>query len=550
VQRPRPRIYFRLAVVLLWAFVLVAALEMALQFHAWRVPQRESFHDYSAPAPDPLPGLKVPPPDLSWEETVPQPPRAETWERPIAEESLEAWKRRIAIIPQLEPEERERFARAHGEMILHCGSDRRIYALHSNAFLREGAFPEGDIPAGGSLPWPTYGELSIIEKLFGSDKDLSFRYDLQPLLDYLGNSDTDQRIDTEIEAALEKNAIVTRKIQTRSDHPELTFDMAVMPGNTADRFFVVMRLAIWQHHIMQIDQGLERASRWLLQDLYYRPHDAETPGFTINAQGYRGPDVEIPKPSGRFRILCIGGSTTAEGSTDERTYPAYLQESLRQLFPGADIEVVNCGVQGLRTRGQILHLPRYIAMEPDLIIGYLGVNDVKLDMPLSPYEWSAGLPLFPKEITRLVARRYDWFADSVVDRNREFINELTIANIETLRRVLAVHDIRLALSSIAHPRKDQMTREQRDNLEFRHLANNYYARVAGLLNEALEGYCRERSMLYIPFDENFDHYELMTDWCHTTDEGNRLKAHLMALCLEDYLRPVLISARAPQASSG
>jgi lysophospholipase L1-like esterase len=324
-----------------------------------------------------------------------------------------------------------------------------------------------------------------------------------------------------------------------ADDPALTFEVSVVPDANGRSYVFVLHLERWQHLNMQRKQGPDRATRWEVQDLFYAPGDTNTPGFNINAHGYRGPEIVLPKPSNVFRILCIGGSTTAEGSTDDQTYPAHLQEALRKRFPGKAIEVINCGVQGLRTRGQLVHLPRFLELQPDLVIGYLGVNDLKLDVS-HPWIYTFGsMPPFPRETTRAILRRADWFFPRVENDNREAIRELTLPNLEALRRVLGARGTRLALTSIVHPPEGALTSLQGHILEYKVFANNYWSQYAAVANEEIEAWCRAKNVFYIPTHENFHHYDLMTDWCHTTDEGNRLKAHLMALCLEDYIRPAL-----------
>lgn len=55
----------------------------------------------------------------------------------------------------------------------------------------------------------------------------------------------------------------------------------------------------------------------------------------------------VPKPRDKYRIICIGGSTTFEGSTNNSTYPALLENKLNNYFHCDRIEVLNCGISGL-----------------------------------------------------------------------------------------------------------------------------------------------------------------------------------------------------------
>src|SRR6185503_7892425 len=104
--------------------------------------------------------------------------------------------------------------------------------------------------------------------------------------------------------------------------------------------------------------------------------DGERFEVTINSRGFRSREVELPKPPGKFRIVCIGASTTVEGATNDDTYPARLERALDDHF-GTDVfEVVNAGVSGMRAEDELRKLPEYLALEPDLLLEYNGVNDL------------------------------------------------------------------------------------------------------------------------------------------------------------------------------
>lgn len=100
---------------------------------------------------------------------------------------------------------------------------------------------------------------------------------------------------------------------------------------------------------------------------------------TINAIGYRGPEVSLDKPEGTLRIVIIGGSTTHGWGVDDRnTIDSYMREQLRTRYPHRTFEVVNLGFDGYDSR-QILERLRSdgLALEPDFVIVNTGVNDVR-----------------------------------------------------------------------------------------------------------------------------------------------------------------------------
>jgi lysophospholipase L1-like esterase len=101
---------------------------------------------------------------------------------------------------------------------------------------------------------------------------------------------------------------------------------------------------------------------------------------THNTLGFRGPETTWAKPEGRLRVLCVGGSSTYgyTVSSNETTYPARLQHYLGLLRPEADIEVINSGVPGYTTFESLTNLAtRAIALEPDIVIVYHGINDAQ-----------------------------------------------------------------------------------------------------------------------------------------------------------------------------
>ena len=63
-----------------------------------------------------------------------------------------------------------------------------------------------------------------------------------------------------------------------------------------------------------------------------------------NSLGYRGDEIDMPKPEGEFRIVCLGGSTTYTFAVADfrDSYPDRLQRYLRdEGFP--NVRVVNAG---------------------------------------------------------------------------------------------------------------------------------------------------------------------------------------------------------------
>jgi lysophospholipase L1-like esterase len=99
---------------------------------------------------------------------------------------------------------------------------------------------------------------------------------------------------------------------------------------------------------------------------------------TSNSWGLRSPEIPEAKPPGTVRIAVLGASTVmgAYAPSNEQTFPARLQELLRQRFPDRPIDVINAGIVGLGLRQQALLYERRISrLQPDITIVYPGFND-------------------------------------------------------------------------------------------------------------------------------------------------------------------------------
>jgi lysophospholipase L1-like esterase len=84
----------------------------------------------------------------------------------------------------------------------------------------------------------------------------------------------------------------------------------------------------------------------------------------------------IPKPVGRYRILCLGGSATFDllAVDDTETWPARLEHLLRH----DNVDTVNAGFPGWTTVESLISLAiRDIDADPDLVVILAGVNDLQ-----------------------------------------------------------------------------------------------------------------------------------------------------------------------------
>lgn len=108
--------------------------------------------------------------------------------------------------------------------------------------------------------------------------------------------------------------------------------------------------------------------------------------------GIRGGPVPIEKDSNEFRIMCLGGSTTAGyGIEDVRDTWPYQVEKFFSQDRSQKIRVINGAVLGFGTRHIIKRLEKWVPQyKPDLIIFYEGWNGIGL---LSDSVSAAGVDL-------------------------------------------------------------------------------------------------------------------------------------------------------------
>ncbi|MFC1489463.1 SGNH/GDSL hydrolase family protein [Thermodesulfobacteriota bacterium] len=97
-----------------------------------------------------------------------------------------------------------------------------------------------------------------------------------------------------------------------------------------------------------------------------------------NSLGYRGDEIDMPKPKGQFRIVCLGGSTTYTVKIEDYqiSYPDLLKKYLKgKGFQ--NVNVINAGASGWSSWESLINFElRVLDLEPDMIIVYHGINDI------------------------------------------------------------------------------------------------------------------------------------------------------------------------------
>jgi lysophospholipase L1-like esterase len=117
--------------------------------------------------------------------------------------------------------------------------------------------------------------------------------------------------------------------------------------------------------------------------------------FRVSAQGFRSPEVAVPKPAGVRRVLVLGDSVAwGAGVREEETFARQLEVALRKELD-CEVEIVNAGISGYGSLEQLDLLRNDgLALEPDVVLVYHVEND-----NLSSVRTRSALATFVKDQT-------------------------------------------------------------------------------------------------------------------------------------------------------
>lgn len=101
--------------------------------------------------------------------------------------------------------------------------------------------------------------------------------------------------------------------------------------------------------------------------------------FTTNNLGFRGQELQMPKPEGEVRVFLVGGSTAECFYLDDDDDLCATAE--RELNLGAperrDIRLYNVGLSGTASDDHVAMVTqRLVHLEPDAILVFCGLNDL------------------------------------------------------------------------------------------------------------------------------------------------------------------------------
>jgi lysophospholipase L1-like esterase len=241
----------------------------------------------------------------------------------------------------------------------------------------------------------------------------------------------------------------------------------------------------------------------------------------INSRGYRTHEFEVPKPAGRLRVVCIGGSTTVAGRTNAETWPALVEAGLRARHPGLGIEVLDLGISALTTHDWADRLEEVFGYGPDLVVQYQAINDIswrQLPRYASEHSWRrlAYRSLLLQRLLPFPLEEFQPYLEDTVETVGSIAERCRARGVGYLTATFAVPD-----ASRADP---DFRRHLDANAEFwtRRLpmpSFATYAAILGRYNRLLVDYAQRRHVAYVPVHEQIDDPRLFVDACHFTPEG-------------------------------
>jgi len=285
---------------------------------------------------------------------------------------------------------------------------------------------------------------------------------------------------------------------------------------------------------------------WEIPYFEYKKHaQLYSHEFHTNNFGFRDEDVAVPKLPDVFRIVCIGGSTTEEGPTEQETYPNITEKLLSEQFHEQyRIEVINAGIPGITANKLWLRLPDYLLMEPNLIIYCEGTNDIT--HILLPY-WLNHLNGIKKILiqSKLCRNIFPLFFLPHDIQIQSDISKDILSQIEKIQKYLQRKGVLFAVMSIPAPNYSSMTWQEKDYFQFvtkkwwggDFINYRMYSHVLNIYNKLLNEKFNNRNILYIPMYEMFQNEppSYFNDVCHQKLEGIQKKSELAMPYLVKYI---------------
>ena len=110
--------------------------------------------------------------------------------------------------------------------------------------------------------------------------------------------------------------------------------------------------------------------------------DYKSERLEVDSLGFRNPELTVPKTDGLKRIAFLGASTTfcIGATSNAKSWPALVVDSMRESFPDSKWDFINAGVPGYRLKHSRESFDARIAKhDPDIVVIYHATNDIGSD---------------------------------------------------------------------------------------------------------------------------------------------------------------------------
>jgi len=243
--------------------------------------------------------------------------------------------------------------------------------------------------------------------------------------------------------------------------------------------------------------------------------------IAINRLGYRTREFSPEKPAGTVRVLCIGGSTTVAGRTNDETYPALLEAKLRRRWPGLPLEVLNLGVSGVDSEDWLGWLDKLLSFDPDVIVQYEAINDIAwLHLP----RYAARHPWRRRLYDSLLLERLLGFDPGVLEPDIRG----TLRRFEEMDRRCRQRGVAYLTATFAAPDAQRANEEFRQHLDTsvafwtRHFPLRSWATYSAILarhNALLVEFITRHGINCVLVHQRLTGPALFIDACHFTPPG-------------------------------
>ncbi|MBN1407304.1 MAG: tetratricopeptide repeat protein [Calditrichaceae bacterium] len=109
--------------------------------------------------------------------------------------------------------------------------------------------------------------------------------------------------------------------------------------------------------------------------------------------------IAVHKSDRTYRIVCLGGSTTAGFPyTENINYPYFINKILQHKFPELEIQVINLGISAIGSSVILDLLPQIQTIDPDLVLIYFGHNEFYGALGTASVEYVSKYPILIKSL--------------------------------------------------------------------------------------------------------------------------------------------------------